>query len=315
MGKEAILGALFSANKAQCSPPLPDKDVVRIVESVCRYQPGTIEPPKKVPELRIQSFNSIEPKRLEWLWPGRIPLGKLTILAGDPGLGKSLITVDLAARLSTTGQMPDSSSGPVGDSIFLSAEDDPADTIRPRLDSAGADTSRIHFIHGVGLSGDQEGGRGWLDLRADLKLLEDAVSRLRPVMVVIDPISAYMGDADAYSNAQVRRVLGPLAAMAQRHGVAIVGINHLRKEGGDPLTRVAMSIAFTAAARAVWGVQKDPHHEGQCIMFPIKANLSGRTESIVYQVESNGSDAVLCWMCKRVINNLSSYLSEGGAQP
>jgi hypothetical protein len=309
MSEDAVLGALLAANKAQCSPPLPESDVVRIARSVGRYRPGTIEPPARTSKLIVESFDRIEPKRLEWLWPARIPLGKLTILAGDPGLGKSLITLDLAARLSTSGLMPDGAQGPVGDTIFLSAEDDPSDTIRPRLDAAGADVKRIHFVQGVGVESGQ-GNEKWINLQTDLRLLEDLVKGVRPAMVVIDPISAYMGEADAYSNAQVRRVLGPLSAMAQRHGVAVVAINHLRKAQGDPLTRVAMSIAFTAAARAVWGVQKDPKHEGQCLVFPIKANLGGPMESIAFSVESRGGCAGINWLCKRIIFDPPSYFFE-----
>jgi hypothetical protein len=310
MSEEAVLGALLAANKAQCLPPLPDSDVVRIARSIGRYRPGTIEPPVRTSKIIVESFDKIEPKPLEWLWPARIPRGKLTILAGDPGLGKSLITVDLAARLSTTGLMPDGSQGPVGDTVFLSAEDDPYDTMRPRLDAAGADVKRIHFVQGVGVEGGGQGDAKWVNLQTDLRLLEDLVRWVSPAMVVIDPISAYLGEADAYSNAQVRRVLGPLSAMAQRHGVAIVAINHLRKADGDPLTRVAMSIAFTAAARAVWGVQKDPHHEGQCVMFPIKANLSGPTESIAFSVESRGECAGINWLCKRIIFDPPAYFAE-----
>lgn len=87
----------------------------------------------------IESIEAIKPKPLSWLWPNRIPLGKLTILAGDPGLGKSLLTLDLAARISKGYKFPDGEEAEIGDIILISAEDDPADTIRPRLEAAGAD--------------------------------------------------------------------------------------------------------------------------------------------------------------------------------
>ena len=96
-------------------------------------------------------LSEVTPQRIEWLWPGRFALGKLTLLSGDPGLGKSFVTLDMAARISNGVPWPDSPTvpNPRGSVVLLSAEDDLADTIRPRLDAAGADVERITAIEGV----------------------------------------------------------------------------------------------------------------------------------------------------------------------
>jgi putative DNA primase/helicase len=114
------------------------------------YDADASKPTKPVaPSAIMRTFSEIKPETLKWLWPGRIPLGKLTLLIGDPGLGKSLVTIDIAARISRGSNFPDGERCEVGDVIFLSAEDDAADTIRPRLDAAGADVVRIHTLEGM----------------------------------------------------------------------------------------------------------------------------------------------------------------------
>src|SRR5262249_2987163 len=113
------------------------------------------EPEAPTEELGIL-LSTVQPERVEWLWRDRIPLGKLTIIDGDPGLGKSVLTLDLAARVSVGKPMPDNTPGRHGGVVLLSAEDGLQDTIRPRLDAAGADCSRVLALDSV-LA---EGGKG-----------------------------------------------------------------------------------------------------------------------------------------------------------
>jgi putative DNA primase/helicase len=103
----------------------------------------------RVPGAVLRCFTDIAPIPLRWLWAGRIPLGKLTLLIGDPGLGKSLLTADVASRMTRGTSFPDGAACEMGSAIFLSAEDDAADTIRPRLDAAGTDVSRVHILEAV----------------------------------------------------------------------------------------------------------------------------------------------------------------------
>ena len=140
-------------------------------------------------------LNTVEPKPILWLWPGRIAIGKLTMLSGDPGLGKSLLTIDLGARVSVRARWPDSREhAPLGDVVMLSAEDDPADTIRPRLDAAGADCSRISLLTGISRYDleKQERFLATFNLARDLRALEQAIEPTPDCrLVVIDPIRAF----------------------------------------------------------------------------------------------------------------------------
>lgn len=229
-------------------------------------------------------MSDVEPQRLCWLWPGRFPAGKLSLLCGDPSLGKSLITVDMAARVSAGTPWPDRQSepNPPGGVVLLSAEDDPSDTICPRLMAAGADLARVTLIQAVR---DAEGGRRGFTLN-DVAALDAAIEALADVrLVIVDPISAYLAGTDSHKNAEVRSLLAPLAAMAQRHAVAVVAVQHLTKSmGGKAMFRAMGSLAFIAAARAAWAAiadPGDPRHRG---LLPIKMNLHAELQGLGYQI-------------------------------
>ena len=237
----------------------------------------------------------VEPEEMSWLWPGRIPLGKLTLYAGDPGLGKSLTTLDMAARVSTGRPWPDSpsASNPVGGVVLLNAEDDKADTIRPRLDAAEADVSRIFIIEsvkhfGIGAYSDTE---STFCLTTDLQALEQAIRKTDDCkLVVIDPITAYLGGTDSHKNAELRGLLAPLSATAAEHGVAVVAVTHLNKNTGGPAIYRSMgSVAFTAAARAVWAVTKDKDDASRRLVLPVKCNLGPDVMGMAYRIESSES--------------------------
>ena len=179
--------------------------------------------------------------------------------------------------------------------VLLTAEDGIADTIRPRLDAHGADVSKIHAVRGVrtGGAGGGCGGEIGFSLSRDLELVKQAVRELEEcAMVVIDPITAYMEKADANSNAEVRRVLDPLARLAEELGVAVVVVTHLNKgggssgaRGGGAVHRICGSIAFTAAARAVWGVTKDRADPERRLMLPVKMNIARDVGGLAYRIE------------------------------
>lgn len=237
-------------------------------------------------EAVLQTFADVHPRSVQWLWPRRIPVGKLTLLAGDPGLGKSFLTLDMASRVSTNADWPDGESALrlPGDTLILSAEDDPGDTIRPRLDAQEADTSRVHFIKGMKFA---NGVDALVRLDRDLQAVGRAIKELeRPRLVIIDPISAYMGDTDANSNAEVRRLLSGLASLAESARVAVVAVTHLTKgTQTKTLYRAMGSLAFTAAARCVYAVAKDPHVEGRCVVLPVKSNLDVVKTGLAYTIE------------------------------
>lgn len=240
--------------------------------------------------LRTVRLADVEPEALRWLWPGRIPLGKLTLLYGDPGLGKSFLTVDIASRVSTGNGWPDirGERFEPGSVILLTAEDGLADTVRPRLDAAGADCTRIEAIESVGTPGGRERA---LNLADDLRLIEERIAERDDVrLFIIDPISAYCGNADSHTNAEVRGMLAPIAKLAERHGVAIVAVSHLNKgAGGRAMYRAMGSLAFIAAARAGWLVVEDESDPAKRLMLPTKMNLAAKPTGMAFALHDGGA--------------------------
>lgn len=229
----------------------------------------------------VLRLDTVEPTRVKWLWDQRLALGKLTLIAGDPGLGKSYLTLDLAARVSTGKAMPGDTwdnGKPMdrfpGTAILLSAEDDPADTIRPRLEAAGADLRRVLMVNGVRTGGATKS----FSLRDDMNHLRTICKKETDArLIVIDPISAYLGDEEGHSNTKVRNLLSPLAKLAQEFNLAIVAVTHLNKAGQgnaqSAIYRAMGSLAFTAAARTVHLVTRDPEDPERRLLVPIKNNL------------------------------------------
>jgi hypothetical protein len=245
----------------------------------------------------MRPFSEIKPETLRWLWRERIPLGKLNLLVGDPGLGKSLATIDIAARVSRGVPFPDGEPCEPGAVVMASAEDDPADTIRPRLDVAGADVSRVHILEGMRVTlADNSTVERAFDLETGIPTLEDALARIPGVrLIIVDPISAYLGGADSNSNAEVRGMLAPLAALAAKHSVAVLCITHLRKSSGAAVHRAISSIAFAAAARAIWAVASDPSDANRRLMLAVKQNLGPNVGGLAFRIETQNDLPRLDW--------------------
>ncbi len=235
---------------------------------------------------------------ISWLWEGRIALGKLTMIAGDPGLGKSLVTANLATSVSKGYLWPvDNLQAPIGDVILLSAEDDPADTIKPRLEAMGADCRRIHIIEAIQGSVDEgdEVAQHMFSFKRDIGVLGDLLTTLPDCkLVIIDPVSAYLDSTDSNNNSDIRGLLAPLAELASKHKVAIVLVTHLNKNsGGVASYRVMGSLAFTAAVRAAYIVSKDQNDPKRRLVMPLKNNLAKDTSGLAYSIiEVNGAPTV-----------------------
>jgi hypothetical protein len=231
-------------------------------------------------------MDEVASRPVSWLWPGRLPLGKLTLLAGDPGLGKSFFTTWLAARVSRCDDFPDGKNGlrKPGDVLILSAEDDASDTIRPRLEMHGADLRRVQVLQSV-----QQGDRTRtvsVDLDKHMPVLEQWLQEAdRPRLIVVDPITAYMGETDANSNAEVRSLLGDLAMLAAAKGVAVVCVSHLNKGSPNAKTvyRTIGSLAFTAAARVVYSVTAGAHEGEERMVLVVKSNLDMKSGGMSYR--------------------------------
>ena len=228
---------------------------------------------------------------LDWLWPGRIPLGKLTLLAGDPGLGKSFVTLDIASRVSRGAAWPDLPlfTQTPGGVILFNAEDDLADTICPRLDKMEADDTRIIAVQGIG-GRDPKTNAEWqrsFSLETDLPRLEEVlIENPDTRLVVIDPISAYTGGVDSHKNSDVRGLLAPLASLASQYHISVLSVTHLSKAmGAKAIYRSMGSLAFAAAARAVWTICKDPNDPQRRLFLPAKLNLAQDPDGLAYRIE------------------------------
>lgn len=192
----------------------------------------------------------LKPEPVRWLWQHWLALGKLHILAGAPGQGKTTLALAMAATVSIGGRWPDGSKCTQGNILVWSGEDDPADTLLPRLLAAGAERSRCYFIQGTRSA---DGDVLPFDPARDLQGLLQAIEQIGGVrLLVIDPVvSAVTGDS--HKNTEVRRALQPLVNLATACECAVLGITHFSKggQGIDPAQRVVGSVAFTAVARVV----------------------------------------------------------------
>ncbi len=190
----------------------------------------------------------LEPREVNWLWSCRVPLGMMTMFAGDPKLGKSYVTLAMAAALSRGLPLPLSQRpNRPASTILMSAEDDPARTIVPRLTAAGADLSRVHILESVVRA---NGDEALPTLRTDVNAIMSAATKLGDCrLVVIDPVSAYLKGVNDNRNAVLRGVLMPLKRLAERLGAAVVLVSHLTKGGSaNGKHRVLGSIAYVAPA-------------------------------------------------------------------
>ncbi|MDR3416168.1 MAG: AAA family ATPase [Nevskia sp.] len=246
--------------------------------------------PQLPPQLATLCAADVSPAAVRWLWPGRIAIGKLTLIAGDPGLGKSLLTIDLAARVTRGRPWPaDGSACPRGEALLLSNEDAAGDTIRPRLDAAGALSRRVHILQAV-MHG--AAGARLLSLQRDLQALAAFLAAHPQVrLVCIDPLTAFLGEIDSHRNADVRALLHPLGQLAERAGVAVVAVSHLNKAGRSALYRVSGSLAFVAAARASFIVTRDKSHPDRRLLLPSKNNLGQDTTGLAYRIATAANGA------------------------
>jgi hypothetical protein len=224
-----------------------------------------------------KSLQSIQPEKVDWLWPGRIPFGMLSLLIGDPGLGKSLLSVDIAAKVSRAG----------GNVLLASAEDHAAITIRPRAEAAGADLNLIHTA--AMRRGDEiEGGMSFPE---DCEELAALIQRHSARLVVIDPLMAHMGSGlNTWSDHSTRQATAPLHRIAEDHHCAILVVHHLNKgKGADPMHRAGGSIGIPAAVRSAMVLARDPEDpEGdrgaQRVLAHFKCNIGPLADSLTCEI-------------------------------
>lgn len=214
-----------------------------------------------------------------------LPLGRCTILEGDPGLGKTHIALDFAAKTSRGKWDPfERGLAEPRDVIYMTAEDGPGDTLRPRLERAGADLTRVHVLEGKRVEGEKK----CITLQ-DIAELDQALRDRKPALVIVDPLQAYLGrDIDAHRANETRPVLSALADLAAHHGCAVLLIRHLSKAPqAKAIYRGQGSIDITAAARSVLFVGQEPTTK-QRAMVHIKHNLTPPGSSWEFKITDDG---------------------------
>lgn len=229
-----------------------------------------------------RSFAEIPRELVDWLEPGRIALREITLVAGMPGIGKSQWACLLAARLSC-GELGE----PAG-TLYITAEDSPGATIRPRLEAAGSDLTRVHGIQLV-----RDGYEDALRLPDDVELLDELIASTDARLVVIDPLFNHLsGSVDSYKDQSIRQALGPLKQLAEKHRCAVVVIVHVNPgQSSDAYVRIGGSKSgLQGAARAVFVFARDPddpggEHGSQRVLANVKNNLAVEAPSQLYRIE------------------------------
>lgn len=240
---------------------------------------------------QIEYYSQVRARRVEWLWYPYIPYGKLTIIQGDPGEGKSTLILNVAALLSKGKPMPDGTSTATPQTIiYQCAEDSAADTIKPRLISADADCDRIAFIV------EEEETLTLTDERIE-KTIKDTGAKL----FILDPIQAFIPpDSDMLSATKMRGTMRKLANIAEKYQCAIVLIGHMNKAAaGKNMYRGLGSIDIAAIARSILMVARDEANPQVRYVFPVKSSLAPEGSAIGFRI---GTDSKIEWLGKCEIN-------------
>jgi AAA domain len=233
--------------------------------------------------MRIVPVSQLPERDVSWLWDYRLPSGKPALFDGDPGLGKSLVALDLCARLSTARPFPDGSPSPgPANSLVLSAEDGLADTVRKRLKALGADMDRVFVL-------EPDDTEGLLRLPSRLDFLKGALAQTDARLLVFDPFTSFLDPGvNVASETSVRRVVEPLARVTEAHQCHPLLLRHLNKSGGrNPLYRGLHSIGLGAACRSTFLFAPDPGEPSHMVMAHVKNNLGPLQPSLVYTLPTD----------------------------
>ena len=289
-------------------------------------EPNIIKPEPAPPQQQDESEEigsvcaaQVQVMPLRPMWEGVLYRGKVTLLAGDPGVFKSGVTLHMAARISRGERFPlcqlDNAPGNV---IIVSAEDTANDTIKPRLIAAGADCDRIYFAALSVLVPNPDGSTTSQPVTLDqhMAALERLIVKRQAMLLVIDPIAAFMGKANSHNNAEVRGVLIGLSQIAERCALAIVVVSHLNKSTeGSAVNRVSGSLAFAAAARAVFMVLKDENDPKRRLLLAAKNNLSADTRGFAFTIAvADNGYPYACWEEQGVSSTAQEFMGVGTAR-
>ena len=271
--------------------------------SLCTNQDQTIP----VPGVHAIRLSDVQPEDIDWLWRGYIPYGKLTVFAGDPGLGKSWGTLDLAARVTVGAETPDGNDQiAVGAVVLLTAEDGLADTVRPRIEAQGGNAELVSVVEGIF---DADGQEHHPSLLKDIDQLEHMVVSTQARLVIVDPLNAYTGNTNGFVDTQIRQVLTPLSKMAERTGAAVLLVMHLNQDTTLPvLYRIQGTIGYVGAVRSVLVIARDTQDPEKRVMALVKSNLTRSMPAFAFTIA--GDPPVLSWLGE-VDTDITELLSSG----
>ncbi|MDD5075346.1 MAG: AAA family ATPase [Candidatus Peribacteraceae bacterium] len=291
LDEETILATLHVANERQCKPPLSSEEVKRIAQSIAGYPVNRTQTEHKWTTV-VKNLSEYQPEEMEWLWKVRIPLGKLTIIEGDPSAGKSFMTAAIAKAVSLGAPLPcenDEIERMPAKVLMLLAEDGIPETIRPRLEKMGADLKNIDILEAVI---NEIGNERFFSLAKDLEALEAVLAKGGYRLLIIDPVNSYLGlNIDTNREADVRAILSPLIKLVEKYNVALICIRHLAKSQKEKaLYRGLGSISYTAIARAVYLVGKNPLNYAERVMTCTKnSNAPDDIPAIAFEISSSGN--------------------------
>lgn len=242
--------------------------------------------------VHIINVSEVEAKPIRWLWHNVFPIGKVSLLVGDGGAGKSYFANYMASRITTGRDWIDPEERqPVGKVIIITTEDGVADTIKARATLMGTEQEKLLIIDGAreGLSEDVIS----LSLGKNIDQIDKAIIKIKDVrLLVFDPITEFIGNIDDHRAAPTRTALAPLASLAEKHNIAILIISHLNKDDAKKLIyRTTGSQSYVNMARAVWAIAEDEETEDRRFLMPVKQNLSKKPPAFAFSI-NNGSGIV-----------------------
>jgi hypothetical protein len=265
-------------------------------------------PPSPIMEAQIVRVPRSEMKRVRWLVRDHFPLGKLSIIAGLPGTTKSLFSIYLIAAMCGKVTLPDmdhyvKATVIPGDALLITCEDDPEDTIAPRLAVYGVDPETVPIIRGTKIIEDETEVIALFDLNRHLDIVEDYLaSNSNTRLLVLDPIQTFLGKTELNGNAEVNHALTRLTTLGQRHHVAVLLVmHHNKKLEGSAMDRVIGSRGFSGTARAMWTVAQDPDNRDRHILACVKMQNARRPLAMAHvtrtrPVEIEGEDVLIPYL-------------------
>jgi len=278
-----LVEKLWKENRSRCQPPLERSAVEKIAGSLCKYEPAkkSKQSHDDKKEVEFVSIDTIQPEKVDWLWSDRIPLGYLTAIQGDSGVGKSYLSLEIAASVSSGRMLPGNKRQLSPSHVLLLAfEDAPGDILRPRLDLLNADNSGIII---------PDPKRRLAPNLMSVELIETAVKEVGPALLIVDPIVAFGGRRNNDKDSEVREFLSPLMLLVQRSCLACIMVRHLNKQSGPKaLYRGSGSGDYAAAFREIFTVAEDPRQEGRRVFAHTKNNISGLQPSLSFYIDENG---------------------------